>query len=140
MNPSDDDGWSAGWCGAGIRSSVGGTVGWCSGREARGGLVTRLPSVGTVVVGNGGSMVDDVAWSPPRRRNGIWWIVASGLLLPAGWVMWLLVALAGYNGAGNSTHTLSNQTIGSIVVTVVCAGVPLAGWSCCWCSGGGTGR
>ncbi len=72
-------------------------------------------------------MVDDVAWSPPRRRNGIWWIVASGLLLPAGWVMWLLVALAGYNGAGNSTHTLSNQTIGSIVVTVVCAGVPLAG-------------
>lgn len=72
-------------------------------------------------------MVDDVAWSPPRRRNGIWWIVASGLLLPAGWVMWLLVALAGYNGAGNSTHTLSNQTIGSIIVTVVCAGVPLAG-------------
>lgn len=72
-------------------------------------------------------MVDDVAWSPPRRRNGIWWIVASGLLLPAGWVMWLLVALAGYNGAGNSTHTLANQTIGSIVVTVVCAGVPLAG-------------
>lgn len=72
-------------------------------------------------------MVDDVAWSPPRRRNGIWWIVASGLLLPAGWVMWLLVALAGYNGAGNSTHTLSNQTIGSVVVTVVCAGVPLTG-------------
>ncbi len=72
-------------------------------------------------------MVDDVAWSPPRRRNGIWWIVASGLLLPAGWIAWLLVALAGYNGAGNSTHTLSNQTIGSIVVTVVCAGVPLTG-------------
>ncbi|MCM3521508.1 hypothetical protein [Curtobacterium sp. P97] len=78
-------------------------------------------------MGNGGSMVDDVAWSPPRRRNGIWWIVASGLLLPAGWIAWLLVALAGYNGAGNSTHTLSGQTGGSIVVTVVCAGVPLTG-------------
>ncbi|QCR43105.1 hypothetical protein C1N91_05650 [Curtobacterium sp. SGAir0471] len=72
-------------------------------------------------------MVDDVAWSPPRRRNGIWWIVASGLLLPAGWVAWLLVALAGYNGAGMSTHSLAGQTIGSAVVTVVCVGVPLAG-------------
>ncbi|WP_153001747.1 hypothetical protein [Curtobacterium oceanosedimentum] len=78
-------------------------------------------------MGNGGSMVDDVAWSPPRRRNGIWWIVASGLLLPAGWVAWLLVALAGYNGAGMSTHSLAGQTIGSAVVTVVCVGVPLAG-------------
>lgn len=83
--------------------------------------------VGTVGVGNGGWMVDDVAWSPPRRRNGIWWIVASGLLLPAGWIAWLLVALAGYSGAGNSTHSLAEQTMGSIVVTVVCAGVPLTG-------------
>ncbi|MGN7192521.1 hypothetical protein [Curtobacterium sp. MCBA15_004] len=71
--------------------------------------------------------MDDTAWSPPRRRNGIWWIVASGLLLPAGWIAWLLVALAGYSGAGNSTHSLSTQTTGSIVVTVVCAGVPLTG-------------
>ncbi|PZE62699.1 hypothetical protein DEI83_14920 [Curtobacterium sp. MCBD17_021] len=52
-------------------------------------------------------MMDDIAWSPPRRRNGIWWIVASGLLLPAGWIAWLLVALAGYDGAGNSTHSLA---------------------------------
>jgi hypothetical protein len=72
-------------------------------------------------------MVDDIAWSPPKRRNGIWWIVVSGLLLPAGWIAWLLVALAGYSGAGNSTHSLAAQTTGSVVVTVVCAGVPLAG-------------
>ncbi|WIB27538.1 hypothetical protein [Curtobacterium sp. MCSS17_015] len=72
-------------------------------------------------------MMDDIAWSPPRRRNGIWWIVASGLLLPAGWIAWLLVALAGYNGAGNSTHSLATQTTRSIVVTAVCAGVPLTG-------------
>jgi hypothetical protein len=72
-------------------------------------------------------MVDDIAWSPPRRRNGIWWIVASGLLLPVGWIAWLLVALAGYNGAGNSTHSLAAQTIGDVIVTVVCAGVPLTG-------------
>jgi hypothetical protein len=72
-------------------------------------------------------MIDDIAWSPPRRRNGIWWIVASGLLLPAGWIAWLLVALAGYSGAGNSTHSLAAQTAGSIVVTAVCAGFPLIG-------------
>lgn len=72
-------------------------------------------------------MVDDIAWSPPRRRNGTWWIVASGLLLPVGWVAWLLVALAGYNGVDDSDQSLAAQTAGSIVVTVVCAGVPLAG-------------
>ncbi|PZE80241.1 hypothetical protein [Curtobacterium sp. MCBD17_032] len=72
-------------------------------------------------------MVDDNVWSPPRRRNGIRWIVASGVLLPAGWIAWLLVALDGYSGAGNSTHSLAAQTTGSIFVTVVCAGVPLTG-------------
>ncbi|PZF56534.1 hypothetical protein DEJ23_10225 [Curtobacterium sp. MCSS17_008] len=72
-------------------------------------------------------MVDDDAWSPPRRRNGIWWIVASGLLLPAGWIAWLLVALAGYNGVDDSDQSLAAQTTGSLVVTLVCAGVPLAG-------------
>lgn len=72
-------------------------------------------------------MVDDVAWSPPRRRNGIWWIVASGLLLPVGWIALLFLALAGYNGAGYSSHSLTAQLTGSIVVMVVCAGIPLAG-------------
>ncbi|PZE36473.1 hypothetical protein [Curtobacterium sp. MCPF17_031] len=72
-------------------------------------------------------MVDDNAWSPPKRRNGIGWIVLSGLLLPAGWIAWLLVALAGYNGVDSSNRSLSAQTIGDVVVTVVCAGVPLTG-------------
>jgi hypothetical protein len=72
-------------------------------------------------------MVDDIAWSPPRRRNGIWWIVLSGLLLPAGWIGWLLVALAGYNGVDSSDRSLSAQTIGDVLVMVVCAGVPLTG-------------
>lgn len=72
-------------------------------------------------------MVDDTAWSPPRRRNGIGWIVASALLLPVGWVAWLLVALAGYNGVDDSDRSLAAQTTGSIVVTLVVAGLPLAG-------------
>lgn len=65
--------------------------------------------------------MDDVVSTPPRRRSGIWWIVASSVLLPGGWVAWLLVALA-----GNSARSLAAQTTGSIVVTVVCVGLPLA--------------
>lgn len=77
--------------------------------------------------GNGGTMDDDIAGVPPKRHNGIGWIVASGLLLPAGWVSWLLVALAGYSGTGDSHRSLAAQTIGSAVATLVCAGVPIAG-------------
>ncbi|MET3451227.1 hypothetical protein [Curtobacterium sp. 1544] len=73
-------------------------------------------------------MTQDMGRSPTRRRrHGVWWIVASGLLLPAGWIAWLLVALAGYNGVDDSDRSLAGQTTGSAFVTLVCAGVPLTG-------------
>ena len=72
-------------------------------------------------------MVDDIAWSPPQRRNGTGWIVLSGLLLPAGWIAWGLMLFSEQTGVTADQPTLPAQIVARTVTAVVCAGVPLVG-------------
>lgn len=59
-------------------------------------------------------------------NNGVGWIVVSGLLLPAGWLAWLMLALAGDFGPEDQRPGLGAQTVTSVVITLVTAGVPAA--------------
>lgn len=59
-------------------------------------------------------------------NNGVGWIVVSGLLLPAGWFAWLMLALAGDFGPEEQRPGLAAQTGTSVVITLITAGIPAA--------------
>jgi hypothetical protein len=65
-----------------------------------------------------------------KRRDGVVWIVVSGLLLPASWLGWLLSAVAQSTGPMNERTTIAQKAVGDIWLVVMAAGIPfgLAVW------------
>lgn len=82
----------------------------------------RAPCPGSVL-GVGESLGETAR---ERPRVGVWWIVLSAVLLPAGWLGWISILLAASFGPEEERPSPGDQLAWSVTLTVLTAGIPLA--------------